>query len=87
MQFQRPWDLAYLSQPKMSAEGVGASMADINGRYAYDLTSADGVTIYMVDTVRLSFLTAKSLADAYFRVRTRITWYGSNSSYDDNDVF
>ena len=58
MQFGRPWDQAYLSQPKTSAEGLGASMADINGRYAYDLTSGEGVTIYMLDTVRPSFLTA-----------------------------
>ena len=71
--FGRPWDLAYLSQPKISAEGVGASMAAINGRYAYDKSSAEGVTIYMVDTVRLSFFTDKSLADECFRALIRIT--------------
>ena len=87
MQFGRPWDQAYLSQPKTSAAGVGASMADINGRYAYDLTSAEGVTIYMVDTVRSSVLTAKSHANECFRERTRTTRCGSNSSYDDDDSF
>ena len=87
MQFQRPWDQAYLSQPKTSAEGVGASMADINGRYAYDVSSAEGVTIYMVDSVSLSFLTARSLADECFRVLLRTTGYGSCSPYDDDDGF
>ena len=87
MQFQRPWDLAYLSQPKTSAEGVGASMADINGRYAYDQTSAEGVTIYMVDTVRLSLPTAQSLADGPLRVLTPTMWYGSYSWHDGNHFY
>ena len=45
---------AYLSQPKMQLEGIGASLAQIDGRYYYDASSAEAVTIYMVDTVRLS---------------------------------
>lgn len=84
-QFYRPWDLAYLSQPKVFAEGVGASLQDINGRYAYDETSAKNVTIYLLDTVRLSFHDAKSIADECFRAPIRTTWYGSCSPYDEDD--
>lgn len=85
MQIGRPWDMAYISQPKMTPEGIGASMIDINGRYAYDQSSATGVTIYMVDSVRTSFPTAKSLADECSRALTRTTWYGSDLPYNNDD--
>lgn len=38
MQAGRPWEMAYVSQPKMQLEGVGAPLAQINGRYGYDQT-------------------------------------------------
>ena len=44
-------------------KGYGAPLAQINGKYGYDQSSAAGVTIYMLDMVGLSYLTAKSLAD------------------------
>lgn len=44
-------ELAYISQPKKYANGVGADMMQVKGRYSWDQTSGAGVTIYMVDTV------------------------------------
>lgn len=71
----------------MQLDGVGASMADINGRYAFDESSGTGVTVYLIDTVRLSFPAANSLADECFRVLIRTMWYGSHSQYDSDNVF
>lgn len=70
----------------MQLDGVGASIADINGRYAFDESSGTGVTVYLIDTVRLSFPAANSLADECFRVLIRTMWYGSHSQYDSDNV-